>query len=164
MDKEGDGDMMNTFRVAANSLALLYKESVNQSRRSYSSGYEQALQDIWEFISLRNSGNMQSHISIPEILEFIQSKHSESKDAVNKKLTSSEQHQESSSISAAPSIEQFNPTFSHVLPVPSENLEHAGDTLKRRWGFQPQMNLDSSTFAEQTPKRHRIHSEHMSSD
>ena len=69
--------MENSFKVAANSLALLYKESVIQSKQSYQAGYEQGLQDVWEFISLRNTtGDGQIHVS--ELVEYLKLKHSQS--------------------------------------------------------------------------------------
>jgi hypothetical protein len=43
MEKE---DLANNFRSAANSVALLYKESINQIQRAHDNGYKQALEDL----------------------------------------------------------------------------------------------------------------------
>jgi Tfp pilus assembly protein PilV len=149
MEKEQESDLMNTFKVAANSLALLYKESHNQSRKAYVSGYQQALQDLWEFMSLKQSSYAQPMIPVQEILGFIQSKHTE---------TEKKPVWEVEPITA-PSLATFNPELSHsITQITTPDFS---DSLKRRWEFDEaskHMNLD----VDQLMKRPRTRSDRMS--
>ncbi|CAO3590097.1 unnamed protein product [Absidia cylindrospora] len=43
--------LMDSFKAAALKVTTLYKDSLVQSRQAYTSGYQQALQDLYEFIS-----------------------------------------------------------------------------------------------------------------
>ncbi|KAI9305247.1 hypothetical protein BJ944DRAFT_142278, partial [Cunninghamella echinulata] len=43
--------LMDSFKAAALKVTTLYKDSLVQNRKAYASGYQQALQDLYEFIS-----------------------------------------------------------------------------------------------------------------
>jgi hypothetical protein len=148
MEKD-ENELMNTFKVAANSLALLYKESHNHSRKSYVSGYQQALQDLWEFISLQQSTGSNSMIPTSEVLSFIQSRHMETE----KKPV----QEESTSTVAVP---PFQPEFSATVSEGSSG--EFSESLKRRWGLadgSKQMNIDD---IGPSSKRPRSRSDRMS--
>ncbi|KAJ3274926.1 hypothetical protein HDV01_001790 [Terramyces sp. JEL0728] len=118
--KNNEADMMNAFKVAANSVALLYKESLNQSKRSYNSGYETALSDVWDFVEKSNNQT----VSVQELMRFIQSKHTE---MTNTKHTADHEIQ-------VPHIPIFNPILPENLPTPPETFQQ--DSNKRRWGSE----------------------------
>ncbi|KAJ3262085.1 hypothetical protein HK103_003928 [Boothiomyces macroporosus] len=118
--KNNEAEMMNAFKVAANSVALLYKESLNQSKRSYNSGYEQAMSDVWGFIE---KSNKQS-VSAQELMAFIQSKHTE--------VTTTKNNFEHEI--QVPHIPIFNPTLPENLPTPPVPFHQ--ESNKRRWGAE----------------------------
>ena len=67
-----ESELMDSFRVAANSVALLYKESLQQSRNAYNLGYEESLKDLWEF----TAGHADQNSMLKnDILKFLQEKH-----------------------------------------------------------------------------------------
>jgi hypothetical protein len=138
MDKESEADLMNTFKVAANSLALLYKASQTQSRKAYVSGYQQALQDMWEFISLKQSNSSSATIPVQEVLLFIQSRHSETEKKPDP--------------ISAPTLATFE------LSIPEVSTPDFSDSLKRRWGFGESLNDDQQ---DQSTKRSRSKSDRM---
>ncbi|ORZ21645.1 hypothetical protein BCR42DRAFT_407994 [Absidia repens] len=43
--------LMDSFKAAALKVTTLYRDSLVQNRKAYASGYQQALQDLYEFIS-----------------------------------------------------------------------------------------------------------------
>ncbi|CAO3703390.1 unnamed protein product [Rhizopus stolonifer] len=43
--------LMDSFKAAALKVTTLYKDSLVQNRKAYAAGYQQALQDLYEFIS-----------------------------------------------------------------------------------------------------------------
>lgn len=123
---------MDAFRQAANSVAMLYKEGLANSKNSFQMGYEQALQDIWQFISISDDGSNESHnvnnnyISKAELVSFLQQRHSESlldSDTMAKEVQQQQQQQSahlavsaSSSSSAAPARRQDSfPSSASVL-------------------------------------------------
>jgi hypothetical protein len=120
------GDLMGSFRVAANSLALLYKESVTASKKSYIDGYQQAQQDMYQHLILQHSQNLQEGTPASDILKFIQTKNAEinNESFVDKDLKHSV-NLEQSGISGGSSFQ-------------------ADEVLgKRRWNFSNgTMNLD----------------------
>jgi hypothetical protein len=68
-----EGELMDSFKLAANSVALLYRSGINQSKKSYAAGYEQALQDVWEFLSA--TPDMTTPIHRADLLSFLQRQH-----------------------------------------------------------------------------------------
>jgi hypothetical protein len=141
MEKD-ENDLMNTFKVAANSLALLYKESHNHSRKSYMSGYQQALQDLWEFISLQQSTGPNSMIPTSDVLSFIQSRHMETE---RKPV-----QEEGSSAVAMPPFQQ---EFSEVASEGTSG--EFSESLKRRWGLSDgskHMNIDDIGPSSKRPR------------
>ena len=135
--------MEPAFKVAANSLAHLYKESVLQSRKSYQSGYEQGLQDIWEFVSLRNPTS-DGQISVLELTEYLKLKHTQSQNEIPKK----EEIQIGSSSSTASNA-------GNIVPA----INSRDTDLKRRWNIDD-MGLDDC-FTEGA-RRTRTRTEKMS--
>ncbi|KAI8900043.1 hypothetical protein BC833DRAFT_583439 [Globomyces pollinis-pini] len=165
-----DGDLMHAFKNAANSVALLYKESVTQGKKSFDAGYEQALQDMYGFLQTQINADS---VSINELIQFLQLKQTEiHTESQNQFIHTSNSPKSPSSLYiapfvSAPSIPVFNPSISDSMPLP-ENLQFAHpDSLKRRWGFnstfndaQKPMNLDLH-YPEQPIKRSRHRSEKM---
>ncbi|RHZ53693.1 hypothetical protein Glove_438g21 [Diversispora epigaea] len=74
--------LMASFRVAAESVAQLYKTALNQTKR-YDSGYEQCLRDLMEFVASHPSvqrsqqtggDGRDAFISVEDLCKFAQSK------------------------------------------------------------------------------------------
>ncbi|KAJ3362037.1 hypothetical protein HDU91_003630 [Kappamyces sp. JEL0680] len=118
---------MDAFKLAANSVAMLYKESVQQSRNSFATGYDQALQDVWEFIS--STPDMNLPLNRMEFLSFLQAKHLE-----NGSSDAARQTAEASEPTAAP---QQKPQVDSAValsppsPKPStlQELRHENESL-----------------------------------
>ncbi|CAG8807473.1 6068_t:CDS:1 [Gigaspora margarita] len=82
-DESPEKALMASFRIAAESVAQLYKTSLNHTKR-YDNGYEQCLRDLFEFVSSHpnvqqrqqtSSGDgRDAFISVDELYNFIQSK------------------------------------------------------------------------------------------
>ncbi|SAL95299.1 hypothetical protein [Absidia glauca] len=49
--ESSENALMDSFKAAALKVTTLYKDSLVQNRKAYASGYQQALQDLYEFIS-----------------------------------------------------------------------------------------------------------------
>jgi hypothetical protein len=49
--ESSENALMDSFKAAALKVTTLYKDSLVQNRQAYASGYQQALQDLYEFIS-----------------------------------------------------------------------------------------------------------------
>lgn len=79
--------LSSSFKSAANSLTLLYKDALISNRHSYEAGYKHCLSDLWSYLSsiqsnsssVLNLGDLESFIhlstsklshSIPTIVEF----------------------------------------------------------------------------------------------
>jgi len=74
---------MASFRVAAESVAQLYKTSLNQKTKYHNTGYEQCLQDLMGFVSSHPSVQQRrqtggdgrdAFISVQDLCNFINSK------------------------------------------------------------------------------------------
>ena len=160
-NKNSESQLMDAFKSAANSVALLYKESLQQSRGSFNTGYNQALQDIWEYISQ----DMSEPLNRTELVAFLQEKHSQivnrptaedlslhlphgnyAQSQANSEVPSSSKYQPEkvdSAILLSPpsSVSQSSnwppsTAFHPILPMIPENLLQAHDSPhKRRWGF-----------------------------
>lgn len=141
-----------TFKNAANSLALLYKESVKEVRSSYRAGYEQALQDMWEFISLQHPSHIREGCHSSDILHFIQAKHSE----LNSDTFFNEKNEKPHNLSSmSPSSSQHT----SALTETNENIVENSDLLgKRRWG---EFRVSAEALPD-TSKRFRGRSDPMS--
>jgi hypothetical protein len=75
--------LMASFRVAAESVAQLYKTSLNQKTKYHNTGYEQCLQDLMGFVSSHPSVQQRrqtggdgrdAFISVQDLCNFINSK------------------------------------------------------------------------------------------
>ena len=143
--------MENSFKVAANSLAHLYKESIIQSKKSYQAGYEQGLQDVWEFVSLRNPTN-DGEINVSELVEYLKLKHAQSQNDLGGKKEEHLIPMNAAGSSSATSAANMSPSTN--VPLIQRDCE-----LKRRWSIDD-MGLDD-TFTEGT-RRTRTRTEKMS--
>lgn len=59
--------LMDSFKAAALKVTTLYKDSLVQNRKSYAAGYQQALQDLFEFISTQPESE---YIPVENVLSF----------------------------------------------------------------------------------------------
>lgn len=59
--------LMDSFKAAALKVTTLYKDSLVQNRKAYAAGYQQALQDLYEFISKHPENG---YVPVQEILYF----------------------------------------------------------------------------------------------
>ena len=136
MDREdklaqAEGELMDSFKLAANSVALLYRSGINQSKKSYGAGYEQALQDVWEFLSA--TPDMSSPLDRADLLSFLQRQH---------QLQQEEAHENGNECSSPKSM-PATPAERIALPIPPAPQITAavvnGDQIypdspsKRRW-------------------------------
>jgi hypothetical protein len=82
--------LMDSFKAAALKVTTLYKDSLVQNRKAYAAGYQQALQDLYGFItshpgvSVRNHQNEQSLapieqglVPVEDLLNFARSKNAQ---------------------------------------------------------------------------------------
>jgi len=75
-----DQILLSIFKSTATTVTQLYKESLNQSTKSYKNGYKQCLLDLMHFASLqqhqRNSNNQGNRVALTfdELMTFYNSK------------------------------------------------------------------------------------------
>uniref|UniRef100_A0A1D1YES8 Uncharacterized protein C6B12.14c n=1 Tax=Anthurium amnicola TaxID=1678845 RepID=A0A1D1YES8_9ARAE len=141
--------LMASFRVAAESVAQLYKTSLNQKTKYHNTGYEQCLQDLMGFVSSHPSVQQRrqtggdgrdAFISVQDLCSFINSKTEQLKsvsrrnrdEGVNARLQSQQtQHQQQflpEQISTfQTSNVQIYPT-SNILPT-SANIFESNQTF-----------------------------------
>ncbi|ORX48252.1 hypothetical protein DM01DRAFT_1338717 [Hesseltinella vesiculosa] len=69
---DNDNALLDSFKQAALKVTTLYKDSLVQNRKAYGSGYQQALQDLYEFISSHPNGTDGEHGMLPvqDLLQF----------------------------------------------------------------------------------------------
>ncbi|EIE86433.1 hypothetical protein G6F46_008769 [Rhizopus delemar] len=175
--------LMDSFKAAALKVTTLYKDSLVQNRKAYAAGYQQALQDLYEFISTHPE---QGYIPVEQVLGFARQKNSQ----LNVEMGSSpsnHSHQHpnthnnnNSNSNTVQKIEEFqqkmNPfqidpqaqfTFTHEMPNmrPMEGLwdqSNIVDGHKRRLGpnelmfMGRAMNMDTNNeppFKRNRPRR-----------
>lgn len=63
--------LMDSFKAAALKVTTLYKDSLVQNRKAYAAGYQQALQDLYEFISVQPENRL---IPVQDVLNFARNK------------------------------------------------------------------------------------------
>ncbi|KAJ8327049.1 hypothetical protein BDV3_000180 [Batrachochytrium dendrobatidis] len=87
----GEAGLTNTFKTAANSVALFYREALAQNKRSFESGYNQCLQDLTEFVTQLHHQQLSSHASkyppnysvfLADLMVFMQSRQAQHQSAV----------------------------------------------------------------------------------
>ncbi|GAN04876.1 hypothetical protein MAM1_0075d04342 [Mucor ambiguus] len=66
--------LMDSFKAAALKVTTLYKDSLVQNRKSYAAGYQQALQDLYEFISAQPENG---YIPVQDVLSFARQKNNQ---------------------------------------------------------------------------------------
>lgn len=66
--------LMDSFKAAALKVTTLYKDSLVQNRKAYAAGYQQALQDLYEFISAQPENG---YIPVQDVLYFARQKNSQ---------------------------------------------------------------------------------------
>ncbi|KAG1079315.1 hypothetical protein G6F42_023831 [Rhizopus arrhizus] len=116
--------LMDSFKAAALKVTTLYKDSLVQNRKSYAAGYQQALQDLYEFISAQPENG---YIPVQDVLSFARQK--------NNQLTS-----EMGGSSAASPANNTTPTTTTLPPVqqivtPSSRIQQQNDELPPQQKF-----------------------------
>ncbi|KAH8555625.1 hypothetical protein BGW37DRAFT_511527 [Umbelopsis sp. PMI_123] len=66
--------LMDSFKAAALKVTTLYKDSLVQNRKAYAAGYQQALQDLYGFIT---SHPGQGLVPVEDLLNFARSKNAQ---------------------------------------------------------------------------------------
>jgi hypothetical protein len=69
--------LTDSFKSAANSVALLYKEALTQNKKAFESGYQFCLQDLYQFVSShqhQHESSPRGFISLQDLETFIQAK------------------------------------------------------------------------------------------
>jgi uncharacterized protein YsxB (DUF464 family) len=72
--ESSDNALMDSFKAAALKVTTLYKDSLVQNRKAYASGYQQALQDLYEFISAQPENGF---IPVQDVLAFARQKNNQ---------------------------------------------------------------------------------------
>ncbi|KAI8071138.1 uncharacterized protein B0P05DRAFT_474086 [Gilbertella persicaria] len=66
--------LLDSFKAAALKVTTLYKDSLSQNRKAYAAGYQQALQDLYEFLSSTPEHGM---IPVGDVLQFARQRNSQ---------------------------------------------------------------------------------------
>ncbi|KAI9335220.1 hypothetical protein BD770DRAFT_303320, partial [Pilaira anomala] len=66
--------LMDSFKASALKVTTLYKDSLTQNRKAFAAGYQQALQDLYGFISTQPENG---YIPVGEVLSFARQKNSQ---------------------------------------------------------------------------------------
>ena len=71
--------LTDSFKVAANSVALLYKEALTQNKKAFESGYQCCLQDLYQYVSSQQQqhereSSSRGFIPLQDLETFIQAK------------------------------------------------------------------------------------------
>ena len=142
-------DLPNSFKQAANSVAILYKEALSSTKKAKQEGYSQCLNDLYHFIS------SQSHITKTDLETFFRAKlfdlHNESSQEI-------QSLQELSPNFNSPTTPMSNNHFNPSTSLPVGDIE---EHLKRRW-----IGSESSKYFEfgtsESPSKKSRHSRHES--
>jgi hypothetical protein len=107
--------LMDSFKAAALKVTTLYKDSLVQNRKAYAAGYQQALQDLYGFItshpgvSVRNQQNEQACapieqglVPVEDLLNFARSKNAQLTFEIHGASPNVEESMHQDSTSAAP--------------------------------------------------------------
>jgi hypothetical protein len=142
---QSEGELMDSFKLAANSVALLYRSGINESKKSYSAGYEQALQDVWEFLSA--APDMSKPIHRADLLSFLQRQHQLQQEDIQEDsndFSQEERTPKSVPVTPVDRIAQSIPISATQIPAV---INLVPDSPKRRWyatGNSGGMNVDPS--------------------
>ncbi|CAG8537348.1 16292_t:CDS:1 [Racocetra fulgida] len=157
-DESPEEALMASFRVAAESVAQLYKTSLNQTKR-YDNGYEQCLRDLMEYVSThpnvqqrrQTSGGdgRDAFICVDDLLKFIHSKTEHLKsmsrrtrdDAMNVRHQSQQQTQHFVQTSQQISPFQAAGTHTHSNSGDSPVSDNIFGTDRDQFNFSLQSNL-----------------------
>ncbi|KAI8817761.1 uncharacterized protein EV422DRAFT_539858 [Fimicolochytrium jonesii] len=82
----GDPDpaLLQSFKAAAQTVTHLYRESIKLQRRGYLAGYDQCLQDLWQFVSAQRSaaGGAKENLTVTDLVSFFSAKHEALRNAI----------------------------------------------------------------------------------
>ncbi|KAI9476585.1 MAG: hypothetical protein EXX96DRAFT_602047 [Benjaminiella poitrasii] len=106
--------LMDSFKAAALKVTTLYKDSLVQNRKAFASGYQQALQDLYEFISAQPENGF---VSVQEVLAFARQK--------NNQLTSEMGGQSNSSANQSSTATAQSLTSLNNTPVSRSNNQES---------------------------------------
>ncbi|KAI8890419.1 hypothetical protein K501DRAFT_281751 [Backusella circina FSU 941] len=155
--ESSENALMDSFKAAALKVTTLYKDSLVQNRKAYASGYQQALQDLFELISTQPENG---YMPVQDILQFARQKNNQLNEEMMMSSGSSSTtfntnnnrppNPNTCSDGEDPQLQQqkmiVNPfqidphaqfTFAHALPAVRNNMEWDSSTifsenLKRR--------------------------------
>ena len=140
----GESELMDAFIMAANSVAILYREGLRNTKTSFQMGYEQALQDVWKFASQHS---LDCNISKSDLVKFLQEKHSESlseiegeKDTAANLETSASVSNTNVSFKSETGVEHSFSFGANTPSIPSfpeavTHVEYGSLNLKRKWEY-----------------------------
>ncbi|RIA97213.1 hypothetical protein C1645_752774 [Glomus cerebriforme] len=128
--------LMASFRVAAESVAQLYKTSLNQKTKYHNTGYEQCLQDLMGFVSSHPSVQQRrqiggdgrdAFISVQDLCNFINSKTEQLKlvsrrnrdEGINVRLQSQQSQHQHQQQFLPEQISTFQTSNVQVYPAPN---------------------------------------------
>ncbi|KAG2187652.1 hypothetical protein INT44_005342 [Umbelopsis vinacea] len=166
--------LMDSFKAAALKVTTLYKDSLVQNRKAYAAGYQQALQDLYGFItshpgvSVRNHQNEQNLapveqglVPVEDLLNFARSKNAQlnyeirgANPSVEEPMNQESQantstaHQRFDAPRSAPAPQQANvtpqPTSTEFFTSPSPQQQLSTDTPTAKSSFNP-FQIDPNT-------------------
>ncbi|TPX67192.1 hypothetical protein SpCBS45565_g03979 [Spizellomyces sp. 'palustris'] len=111
----------NSFKQAAYAVTQLYKESLNQQKRSYNAGYSQCLQDLWQFVALQRGQGKQA-VPVTDLVTFFAKKYE------MLQVESAESRREEPVLSSTPSEAQPPPTILPQEPLSINNFTFSPPT------------------------------------
>ncbi|OBZ86314.1 hypothetical protein A0J61_05636 [Choanephora cucurbitarum] len=132
--------LLDSFKAAALKVTTLYKDSLAQNRKAYAAGYQQALQDLYEFLSSTQQPE-QGFIPVEDVLQFARQRNNQlvseikgTPQPVQPQPQPQKEHPKASPFQIDPHA-QF--TFTHEIANPRHDVwdtaAHLSDNNKRRW-------------------------------
>ncbi|KAI9287485.1 hypothetical protein BC943DRAFT_274471 [Umbelopsis sp. AD052] len=119
--------LMDSFKAAALKVTTLYKDSLVQNRKAYAAGYQQALQDLYGFIT---SHPGQGLVPVEDLLNFARSKNAQ----LNYEIRGA-----NPSANVTP-----QPTSTEFFTSPSPQQQLSTDTPTAKSSFNP-FQIDPNT-------------------
>lgn len=167
--ESSENALMDSFKAAALKVTTLYKDSLVQNRQAYASGYQQALQDLYEFISSHPSTTVSmgdsftttptehGHLPVQDLLTYARQR--------NHQLASDMGFSSDPSLTTpVPDRTQQTTTTTNATPIPTNRTNASGvlgATVKN--AFHP-FQIDPHTqftFLPPSPTDFSHHDERM---
>lgn len=132
--------LRDSFKGAALTVTTLYKDALVQNRKAYAAGYQQALQDLYEFLSAQPENG---YIPVNDVLGFARQR--------NNQLTSEMGYSTAPTTSTAAAATTSNSSSSNTAPTTPTTTTSATN------------NNNTTTTAASNQNTH-AHSTHMKSN